>query len=335
MEIVSHTIVSLAAARAGWGVEYRRPAVLMIVASAVVDVDRISWLFGHRAYLLARGGITHSILGSLLLALAVAAAYSFAAKGKPRWELNFNAALGTAAAGAAVHLLVDICSNEPIALFWPIRDSRFAFELMGPVDVWMLSILVLGLLLPMLFGLISEEIGAKPTKRGGRRGAIIALALVAVYGLGRWQLQERALQILRSRFYHDMSPRAVGAFPTAVSPLLWRGVVETDNTMEEVEISLKPGAFFDPDRGTTYYKPEDSPALHAARDTRTMQIFLKTCRYPIARVEKLEIGWQVEIRDLKFPFSVSESRGFVAQVVMDNEFRVKEERLLQAYEAFH
>ncbi len=333
MELVTHTLVSLTLARAGWNAELRRAAPIVIAGGLAADLDRASRVFGPRIYLLTRAGFTHSIVGSLLLAAGVAAIAWKLWRAAPKFPLSFAQAFLWSASGAVVHMLLDFCGGEPLPLLWPLRQGRMAADLLGPVDVWIFAILALGLLLPLLFGLVSEEIGARKEKRGPQRGAAVALVLVALYCVARWQLQDRALTILRAHTYHNAAPRAVGAFPTPVSPLLWRGVVETDNTLEEVEVSLKPGAYFDADRSSTYYKPEDSPALEAAQGTAIVRTFRQFCRFPIARVEKLEFGWRVELRDLRFPFSVSESRGFVAVVQMDNQYKVKQEELLNAYEA--
>ena len=72
----------------------------------------------------------------------------------------------------------------------------FAFGLLREFDLWILVVLIAGLLLPMLVGLVSEEIGERRERRGPRRGAIAVLALLLAYVGAREIVHSRAVDLL-------------------------------------------------------------------------------------------------------------------------------------------
>jgi len=153
------------------------------------------------------------------------------------------------------------------------------------------------------------------------------LALLAAYGGGRSVLHERAIALLRSRLYRGSTPLAAGAFPRGASPLTWSGVVETDNTLEQIEVSLAPGSSFDPDLARTHFKPEASPALDAARKSELAQDFLNFARFPIASVQKTDDGYRVELRDLRFSSPLPGRRELVATIDLNRQAQVTHEEL--------
>jgi hypothetical protein len=173
------------------------------------------------------------------------------------------------------------------------------------VDPALLVILLAGLLLPALLHLVSEEIGERGHKRPGARGALIALALAALYIGVRAMEHQRTMALLDSHVYRQEAPIQAGAFPT-VSPLLWRGVVETETAMHEMDVSLMPGAEFDARAARTLFKPENSQVLQRAVATEAAQAFLAFARFPLARVQPGQNGFQVRIRDLRTPAAAAE-----------------------------
>jgi hypothetical protein len=140
-------------------------------------------------------------------------------------------------------------------------------DLLRDFDFWILMFLVVGLLLPMLIRLVSEEIGERKKRTSGRGSAIAALVLILAYVGTRGILHGRAVDLLESHDYHGRVALAVGAFPNSTSPLEWRGVVSTDNTIEEIGVPFGVGGEFDPEHSGTQYKPDDSPVLAAGEQT--------------------------------------------------------------------
>ena len=144
------------------------------------------------------------------------------------------------------------------------------------VDSWILFFLLVGLLTPELFRLVLEEIGSKPKRTGRQRGAIVGLILRGAR-LSRAVsfAHQRAIALLDGRVYRGQVPLEVAAFPRPSNPLLWSGVVETDNALFKLEVPLGPGPEFDPELAEVYFKPEASLTLRNAIASSTAVEFLK------------------------------------------------------------
>lgn len=315
MEPVTHALTSIALARAGQRYLPRYGTAMLVVAGVAPDVDYASYLGGAGAFLRFNRALLHSIPSAILLACAVAGAFCFfdrrrpqkaaiqnSTKAKPPSSepLGFGTAFMICAIGMASHLLLDLASGVGVQLLWPFRVRWFAFDLLAEFDPWILLVLGAGLLLPMLFKLVGEEIGEPRTRGGGQRGAIAALVLIVVYTGARGFLHSRAVELLESRDYHGRAPLKAGAFPHSFSPFEWRGVVSTDNTIEEMELSLTPGAEFDPERSFTNYKPDDSRILQIGQSAAASQIFLHYARFPLAMIARADEGYRFELRDVRF-----------------------------------
>jgi inner membrane protein len=326
MDPVTHSLASLALARAGLSKATRLATPMLLVAGLAADLDWLTLAGGARAFLNGHRTATHSLAGTAAIALLTAAGFWWWRRRHPA-PIRFLPALLVSGAGAGTHLVMDLTNSYGVKLLWPFRETWYAWDLIHLIDPWVLILLLLGLLLPGLFRLVSEEIGARPKKQGPQRGAIFALTLLVLYASGRWALHDRALEMLRSRLYHGATPSAVGAFPSGASPLTWTGVVETENTIQQVEVPLGPGSAFEPDLGRTHFKPEPSPALEAARKSEVAQEFLQFARFPRASVEKTEDGYRVELRDLRFTSLLGSRSGFVAVVELNRQFQVINEEL--------
>ena len=216
--------------------------------------------------------------------------------------------------GTAAHVLLDLVSGIGVRLLWPFRQGWFAADLLTNLDLWILVILLLGILLPELFRLVGEEIGERKKTTRGRGAAVIALLFIVFYVGARAEFHSRAIDVLNSRDYHG-SRRSLDAdaFPTGYSPFRWRAVIATDNAIDEAEISLAPGAPFDPDRALMHYKPQDSAALDAAQQPQPPGASSPTPAFRSPAVEPSENGYKVSIRDLRFPLDDSSPDNIVAE----------------------
>jgi hypothetical protein len=318
-------------------VQHRLPrfGMAMVFGSGMAaDLDYLSYFGGPGAFLKFHRAALHSFMGSALMILLLAAAFCWADRKfpqkKPGAPLPFIAAFTFCCLGAAWHLVLDFLSGEVVQLFWPFHVDSSAWNFISNFDPWILLFLLLGLLLPQLFRLVSDEIGERKPVRRGQGGAAIALGLVVLYIGSRGVLHHAAETVLRSRDYHGRAPAIVGAFPDTVSPLAWRGVVDTGGTIEEVPVSLAPGAEFDPERSVTHFKPEESPALAAGQATASAKLFLHFARFPIATVYPLETGTRFDLRDLQFPSGDTSLANIFVRVDFDSNLRIRREELVFA-----
>jgi inner membrane protein len=334
VEPVTHALTSLALARVA---EKRLPrfgTAILIVSGVAADLDYLSYIAGPGAFLRFHRAVLHSLPASLVLVSAIAGVSCWMNRKFPSKKvaapLTFKAAFTFACLGASSHLMLDWTSGEGVQLLWPFRIGSFAGSLTTNFDVWILVLLVAGLLMPELFRLVSEEIGERRNSEGLRRGSKITVLLLCAYLGARGILHRRAVDLLYSREFHGRAPIFAGAFPQPGSPLHWRGVVSTDSTIEELNLSLAPAAQFEPERSQTHFKPQESAALEAGEQTATVRTFLNYSRFPLASVYPSENGSRFELRDLQFAPDDSSPANIMVRVDFDDRLRVKREKFLFA-----
>jgi len=337
VEILTHALVALIVARAGHTLLPRYGTAMLVASCVAADLDFASYLAGPSAFLRFHRGALHSLPSSVVLSCTIALAFWAVARRPAATNpdsklrpLSFIEALAVCSVGAAAHLLLDVASGIGVQLLWPFRQRWTAWNLLSNFDPWLLALPMLGLLLPEVFRLVSEEIGERAKRPRGQLAAIITLLLLLIYVATRAGLHSRAVDELNSRDYRGAPPLATDAFPSALSPFAWRGLVSTDNAIEVLEISLAPGAAFDPDRAIPHYKPEDSSALDAAQDTPAAKTFLQYARFPLASLEREDEGYQFTLRDLRFASSNHSADNIVVRVELTTNLRVVSQELRYA-----
>jgi inner membrane protein len=325
---VTHTLTGLALSRTGLSKLSRLALPMFVASSLAADLDWFASLAGPRAYLRGNRTVTHSLLGTALIALAIAAVFWRLRRNHPTAPIRFRSALAVCGIGAGAHLFLDLGNAYGVKLLWPFSQRWFAWDLLDTLDIGILVILPLGLLLPILFRLITEEIGAKAKRGGTQRGAIIALAVALLWVGARWALHDRAIEMMRARLFHGQTPLAVAVFPSAASPLEWRGIVETDGAMDVLDVPLAPGSVFDPTVARMFYKPEPSAILEEARKSPLVQEFLLFARFPKATVQKTETGFRFELRDLRFDTWIPGKQTPRVIVELNQQTQIVSEQLL-------
>lgn len=173
MEPFTHAFTSLALARAAGRRLPRFGTTMMVVSGLAADLDYVSYFGGASAFMRFHRSVLHSVAGSAVMACAVAGAFcALDNKMPPKKKspsqtftsLAFIPAFTVCVFGAAGHMLLDVASGVGVQLLWPFRAHWTAWNLMNDLDLWALLLLIVGLLLPLLFGLVNEEVGAR--KRG-------------------------------------------------------------------------------------------------------------------------------------------------------------------------
>lgn len=327
MEPVTHALTSIALGRAGLNKITRAATPMLLVSGLIADIDWITRFGGADAFLRGHRTATHSLAGTVVLVAGTAAVFWIAGRKYPKLAVKFFPAAIICAISAGVHLLLDLLNAYGVQLLWPFSEKWYAWDLSYPVDSWILVFLLAGLLIPELFRLVLEEIGSKPKRHGRQRGAIVGLIFVALFIAGRGVAHQRALALLDSRDYRGQAALEVTAFPKPSNPLLWSGVVETDNAVFDLDVPLTPAGKFDPERADVFYKPQPSLTLNNAIHSPTAVEFLKFARIPLASIEPEGSGFQVRLRDMRFEAELSGRRGVVAVIDLNKESLVTGERL--------
>lgn len=141
MDNVTHSLVGLAAAKAG--LERVSPAAttLCVIAANAPDVDVVTRFFGRWFALKHHRGITHSIVGTLALALLLPAIFYLAdriiarIRHKPP-QVSFRGLLLASLIVSATHPLMDWTNNYGLRPLLPWSGKWFYGDLVFIVDPW-------------------------------------------------------------------------------------------------------------------------------------------------------------------------------------------------------
>ncbi|HMD84880.1 MAG TPA: metal-dependent hydrolase [Terriglobia bacterium] len=325
MDNVTHTLTAVAISQTGLNRKTRFATLTLILAANAPDIDILSSLKDSITYLKYHRGISHSFIGITVLAIIIWGFISWVGKKvqpKPGLPLNGRWLLLAAFLGTGSHLLLDYTNAYGVRPFLPFSGRWYAWDIMSIIDPLLLAVLMVGLSVPWLLRLVSEEVGARKPRWGP--GAVFCLsAMVALWGI-RDFAHRRALSILDSHTYSGEDPQRFSALPVAVNPFTWMGVVETEGPFHVVRVDALDAKGLPEEMGT-FEKPSMSPALAAAMKTRAGKIFLDFARFPWAQVDESEERYGVSLRDLRFYHDAAKSRGFTLEVELDKNLRTRSE----------
>lgn len=142
MDNLTHTLVGLAAAKAG--LERLSPAATAacVVAANAPDADILSLLGGRWFYLQHHRGITHSIIGTLALALLIPSVFFLIdrliarIKGRPP-RVKFRGLLLATLIVCATHPLMDWTNNYGVRPLLPWSARWYYGDLVFIIDPWL------------------------------------------------------------------------------------------------------------------------------------------------------------------------------------------------------
>jgi len=347
---LTHGVASFALQRAFFPRAKFLTVAAMLVAGLSADLDSIAALSGPAAYLTWHRGAAHSLLAALflsplavLLTFAALLAFGMARSGgitipvgraNPTLEahdrdtarlqtrsLLFRASLACLAS-TLLHLVLDVCQSDGVGLFWPFSSQRLSLDVLPKIDPWLLTTLIAAIVLPELFRLVSDEIGARNKRPRGHNGAIVGLSFAFVYLGLRSLLHANTVASLEAHTIAGETPRRVGAFPDSTSPFLWHSVVETQSALNLVVMRSMGGEVGYASGVTTLHKPDPSPILAAAQNSGSAITFVRFARFPKATVETELEGYSVAILDLKDQATDENSRVIYADIHLDKNARV-------------
>ena len=311
MEPITHFLTGACLGRAGLNRKTALATLTLTLAAEAPDLDVIGAFRGSAFGFAHHRGFTHSFVGVLLDALVVVGFVYliWRVRGRkireqkikdpklpPRWGLLF---LYACLAGLS-HILLDFTNNYGVRPFWPFSERWYSWDIVFIFEPIMFSLLLLGLIVPSLFSLIDQEVGARSRGPRGRVAATLALAaVVLMWGLRDFE-HRRAVNALAARTYKDAEPLRVSAYPALSDPFRWYGVVETPAFFVLAPVnSLAPEV--DPEGNLTIrYKPEETPITLAAKKSYLGRVYLDWAQYPITETETLENGYIVDFQDLRF-----------------------------------
>lgn len=323
MEPVTHVLTGACLARTGLNRRAAYATVAMAIAAEFPDIDTLWGLRGPVSSFEHHRGITHTFLGIpfeaaflVLLFFLIHKRRSRPARasgGAPvRWGLLYLFVL----IASLSHLLLDFTNNYGLRPFFPFIPRWYAASIVFIFDPLLFLLLVAGLTLPALFGSIGQAVGAKREPFGGRGWASAALLCILLLWGVRWWQHDRALTLAQSQ-----SLRAPGNTPSPTQEIdsTLTANLPTDQPAPDVPRPLLPAqrslASPDPlsifrwytatdfgsayrlgvadsrlgtlDPGQVLTKPQPTPTLTAAEQSRLGRIYLDWSPMPFLSTDQI------------------------------------------------
>jgi inner membrane protein len=336
LEPITHFLLGANLGRAGLNRKTGLATATLTLAAEAPDLDVFGQVRGSVFGFAHHRGFTHSFLGGFLVAGVVVGFMYLVWRVRggrtrdpnlpPRWGLLYAYAY----LATLTHILLDFTNNYGVRPFWPFFERWHSWDIVFIVEPTLLALLILGLIAPILFSLIHEEIGVRRKGPPGRVAATVALiGVVVVWGIRDFE-HRRAVAALEARVYQGADAIRVSAYPNWVNPFRWYGVAETPAFFAMTEVNSWT-AEVDPQGDMRIrYKPEETAATLAAKKTYLGRVYLDWAQYPITETEQVESGpvaYVVRFRDLRYAYPGRETRATLsATVLLDRNLRVVEER---------
>jgi membrane-bound metal-dependent hydrolase YbcI (DUF457 family) len=331
MDPVTHLLASYTVARATRATVLSPRMAVILLAGLASDVDWLWHLPAPLSAIRAYGTAGHSLVGAGALSLAIVAAVWAAARKRATGQTGLAGLpglLAAAVAAAGLHLLLDVSTGAGIEPWWPFRAERAAWNLTPTFDVVTVVLLMIFALIPGLVVMIQEEIGARVDPRPSRAWPLAALVLLGAWLGARAEFHGRAEHMLGAAEYLERAPLHYAAFPAGWSPLRWRGVVETDLFLAEIEVTLGTGQPLPTDSAVLHYKPEASPAVDAVAAAPLARGYTALARFPLLVMETSPDGARAQMSELGDSLLRTRDGAWSALIDLDAQSRVTHEDLL-------
>jgi inner membrane protein len=346
LEPITHFLTGACLARAGLNRTTPLATTTLVLAAEAADID-IVWLskgpvfyFGHHR------GITHTFVGAPLVALLVLAlvyalwrmAQHFAKPGpmgcagcppgtmpatrRPRWGILYL----LATLSGLVHILLDYTNSYGVRPFMPFSYRWYSWDIVNIYDGLIWTVLLAGLLVPGLFRLVNEEIGARSKGPRGRGGAIFALvAIVLLWGIRDYE-HRKAVGVMQSVQYEGAEPLRVAAYPYSTNPFKWHCVAEMPAFFQMVMVDSSRPEIDPQGKVRLRFKPQETPVTTAAKKTYLGRVYLDWAHYPMTEQEQLPDGsYEVRFYDLRYDYP-ERGRVLRSAVLLDKDLHEIAER---------
>jgi inner membrane protein len=313
MDNLTHSLVGLAAAKAGLERLSPGATAACVLAANAPDIDILATLGGKWFYLHNHRGITHSFVGTLALALLIPCLFytvdlllARIRKRPPR--VRFLGLLGASLIVSASHPLMDWTNNYGVRPFLPWSGKWYYGDLVFIVDPWIwiavggaaflltskriwqsifwttLALVLTGLILFMKLenaGLLHPNLFRA-----------IWIAAVAVYwgGLGvahRKAFAEAQSIARRISVERGETVARVAAMPVLADPFRWLCLADTERATYRFMLSLTESGNQFTGEVARFEKPQGAEAVAAERASKDerARIFLDFARFPASSVQ--------------------------------------------------
>jgi inner membrane protein len=311
MDPVTHLMTGVCLARAGFNRKAAYATIAMTLAAEAPDLDVLWFIGGPIAAFQHHRGWTHTFLGLPFEAtIIVGAVWLFhrwgtrrPASSKPlraplRWGLLYCLSL----VALVSHLLLDWTNNYGLRPFFPFNPRWYAGSFVFIFEPVLFLILLIALIAPSLFGLVSSEVGARRPAFRGQGWAIAALLAMAALGTVRFVEHQKAIQLAQTTDLNGAPVLRVAADPHPINPFRWQTVVETPRFYQISSADTFNNTIPTDDQAQIIYKPPTTLTTLVAKRSWLGEVYLDWSQYPVVS----ETGTDpdglttVSFRDLRF-----------------------------------
>lgn len=277
MDPFTHAIVGVGVgALSGQTISPYNPIYCAAVFGAVApDLDIVTMLRGEFSFIRHHRGISHSLVGLLLISAAVAGII-YIDFGGYFWLYFLWAVIG-----ALSHITLDFFNSYGAALWWPLSSKRRAGNLLMFMDP-----LLLMLFIPIFFIYQNPQLAA-----------VLSIILVAIYLLIRWKMRLQVEHFLKKHYRLRPHNEKLAIMPALRGIASWDFLIDspmkvTRGTMHYFGQQINSILFLD--------KTTLTPLAYKALQTVPGRFFLQfTSFYHIAQWEEKGKIF-VKLMDLRF-----------------------------------
>jgi inner membrane protein len=344
MEPLTHFFAGACMGRAGLN---RKTAYATLGATLAAEAAHLDIFWGLRGPvkgLMHHRGITHTFIGAPVVAAVMVGAIWLLHGWNEKRRLRKLAALRPEPGAplpprleprsvdwgwlylacflaALSHILLDWTNNYGVRPFLPFNPRWYAGSFVFIAEPILWGLFFLAFAIPWLLGLADREIGARRAPFRGRGWAIFALAGMVALGLWRWVEHGQARAMLENTQVASAPVSRIAVEPYPVNPFRWHAILETRDFYQTAEINTSAGSIDSDPQTDVLYKPEDTPAVEAAKRTLLGRVYLDWGTWAVIRdlgqepIEgipppQLPPGrtWTtVEFSDLRFAYAIIRS----------------------------
>lgn len=275
MDIVSHGFAGLLAARAVARNPGRAGLAAAVIGALAPDVDAVARVWDPLASISTHRIATHSLMGGLMLALAVAGvARAFGG--------SFRRLAGLAYLGVLTHVVLDSFTPFGTAVFWPLDWGRWSVGSLHAADPIVTLILIAGLL----------PWRTRQATGVARAGALALLGYVLLGVVVMKAVETRWVRVVEAEASPPTRVVVVLAFPLLVR---WLGAAEIPGGIVQARFWV-----WDITRagGRLFGMPGVADGAPSVDGHPAVVAFLKAAKLPWLRVVHEGDAWVIEYRDL-------------------------------------
>jgi inner membrane protein len=298
MDNITHTLVGLALAEAGFKRRSRLGTATLVVGANLPDVDGLVYLASTNTEALAfRRGWTHGVLAVVVLPLLLTAVVvgwdRMVTRRREPAAVPLNAwwILGLAVLGVGSHPILDLLNTYGVRLLMPFSGRWFYGDTLFIVDPWLWLVLGVGITMSR------RASRAGPSTSRVERPARIALGTSAAYVLIMAASARLGIRIVEHQAAGPVAGRILVA-PLFFTPFRRQVVRELGSEYEEGVL-----AWGWPTRYTAIAREpigRGAPGVGAASTTREGAAFLRWARFPQFQSEASGGNIRVFLSDVRY-----------------------------------